>query len=461
MFYVFNDTNVIKTKKGTKGVNPYREAIKNLVADIKSTDFDILINTNVYIQSSLSSEIDKLLLKIYTMKDINYKLIEKELDTLYKKFGLLNMLNMYVFTVNQILDSYLFNLVVAEDDQVKVTDNNENYYKTCSLLAKISIYSIIVANDLLNSKIDYIENDIKDYKFVKQLKREKISLVKGLYDVPVLLSTKEARYFKNSLEANTMSVRDISPYFHTYTIVQFQQFTQMLFFKDDFKKYFKFEYEYDNNRLYGKTYFTIDSSVIKLRKVLPPNGGVILKINNDENIESIFINEKEDANLRALGGIVRYKDGAEEDFIFILNNPVSNFVYCTEPEKVFMALVKFYEIEYERIDKLRAKYKTMDFEVLSPYYWRYRANNYETTKEKEQRLQGKKVKREFTVNISSFIRKIKGNPSKEAQELAERLCVKLEPNHTIVREHKRTYNKSNESLDLDKISKLVKELSKL
>ena len=75
-------------------------------------------------------------------------------DTLYKKFGLLNMLNMYVFTVNQILDSYLFNLVVAEDDQVKVTDNNENYYKTCSLLAKISIYSILLFNKSLATIIE-------------------------------------------------------------------------------------------------------------------------------------------------------------------------------------------------------------------------------------------------------------------------------------------------------------------
>ena len=123
-----------------------------------------------------------------------------------------------------------------------------------------------------------------------------------------------------------------------------------------------------------------------------------------------------------------------------------------------MALLLFYEVSYENFDKILNKYGRMEFEVLSPYYWRYRKSNYETTKEREQRKQGRKVKREFTVSISSFIRKIKGNPSKEAQELAEKLCVKLEPNHTIVREHQRTYNKANDAIDVNKILDIIRKL---
>lgn len=458
MFYVYND---ISNSNNKKNFNPYREALKNLVDDIKNTDFNVLINTNVYIQSDICSDIDKIVLNIYSMKNINYKSIEKEFNNLYKKYGLLNLLNLYVVSVNQILDSYLFNNVVEPSKRVYILDDMDTYYKSCALLSKISLYSVIINNDLLNYKIDYMLDDKnkKDYRIVKDLKRENISLAKGLYDVPIFLTTKDARLFKNSLSSNKLTMSEIRGYMNTYTVLLFQSLTEIVFFKDEYKKYFNFQYDYDIKKLYKKKIFSIDHNVIKLRKVLPPKGGIVLKIKDDDDIESIYFNEKEDLNNRAIGGVVRYTDGTEEDFIFILNSLVSSSIFCTCSEKVFIALLLFYEVEYEIFNKVLNKYGKIDFEVLSPYYWRYRKNNYETNKEKKQRLEGKKIKREFTVNISSFIRKIKGNPSKEAQELAEKLCVKLNPNHTIVKEHQRTYNKNNsEGANLNKILDIMKKL---
>ena len=452
MYYVYNDIN------NKKNFNPYRESLKILVKDIKNTSFDVLINTNVYIKSELCSDIDKIVLNIYSMKDVNYKSIEKELNNLYKKFGLINLLNLYVISTNQILDSYLFNKVVDINRRVYILDDMESYYSSCALLAKISLFAIIINNDLLNYKIDYIADNKIDYKIIKNLKRENISLAKGLYDIPIFITTNEARRFKNSIESKELTTDFIKECFNTYTVPLFQSMAEMVFFKDEYKKYFNFKYDYNIETLYKKRIFSIDHNVVKMRKVLPPKGGVILKINNDADIESIYLNEKEDLNSRAVAGVVRYRDGSEEDFIFLLNNLVSSSIFCTHAEKVFMALLLFYEVSYENFDKILNKYGRMEFEVLSPYYWRYRKSNYETTKEREQRNQGRKVKREFTVSISSFIRKIKGNPSKEAQELAEKLCVKLEPNHTIVREHQRTYNKANDAIDVNKILDIIRKL---
>ena len=455
MFYVYNDINTLANKKN---FNPYREAIKVLVKDIKNTDFDKLINTSLYLKSDVSSEVEKIILKIYSMKDNNYKSIEKELVGLHKKFGLMNLLKLYVVSTNQILDSYLFNKCVHQSKMVEFSINKELFYETCALLSSVVMYSIVITNDLLKYKIEYISNDGLDYKLVKSLRRENISLMKGLYNIPVLLPTKEAATYRNALNSNKMSLNHIQSYMDVYTVLSFQAFSELLFFKGEYKKYFTFNYVYDTNVLYKKRIFSIEHNIIKLRKVLPPKGGVILKVKNDNDIESIFLNEKGDIDTRVIGGIVRYTDGTEEDFIFMLNNFVSSSIFCSHSEKVFMALLLFYEVEYENFYKILNKYGRVEFEVLSPYYWRYRKNNYETTKEKEERLKGNRLKREHTVNISTFIRKIKGNPSKEAQELAEKLCVKLEPNYTIVREHKRTYNKeANKPFEINKLLELLKD----
>ena len=435
MFYVYNNINNLNNKKKS---NEYREAIKVLVKDIKNTDFEVLINTNVYLKSEVCSEIDKLVLNIYSSKDINYKSIEKNLINLYKKFGLMNMIKLYVVSTNQILDSYLFNKCVDHSKRVTILDNTELYYKSCGLISNITMFSIILANDLLSSKIEYVAKGETDYKFIKNLKKEKISLAKGLYNIPVLLSSKETEFVRAINDE--MIFKD---YMNTYTVLLFQTFSELLFFKEEYNKYFEFNYEYSTTRIDRRRIFSIDHNVVKLRKVLPPKNGIVLKVKNDDNIEAIYFNEKEDVETRAICGVVKYKDGTEEDFVFLLNNFVSASIYCSYAEKVFMALLLFYQVEYDNFYKVLNKYGKMDFEVLSPYYWKYRNSNYETKKEKELRLEGKKFKREYTVNISTFIRKIKGNASKEAQELAERLCVKLEPNHTIVREHSRTYNKNN------------------
>lgn len=62
-------------------------------------------------------------------------------------------------------------------------------------------------------------------------------------------------------------------------------------------------------------------------------------------------------------------------------------------------------------------------------------------KDHESIKKGVKLKREYTVDVSAHLRK--GNPSQEAKDLADTLCIELPEGYTIVREHFRTYNKTN------------------
>ena len=77
MYYIFNDAGY------KKNFNPYKEALKELVKQIKNTEFDILINTNIYIQSQICADIDKLVLKIYSSDNINYNALEKDFKKLF------------------------------------------------------------------------------------------------------------------------------------------------------------------------------------------------------------------------------------------------------------------------------------------------------------------------------------------------------------------------------------------
>lgn len=51
------------------------------------------------------------------------------------------------------------------------------------------------------------------------------------------------------------------------------------------------------------------------------------------------------------------------------------------------------------------------------------------------------IKREFEVGIAPYIRKINGNSSVEADNLAKKLGIDLEEGYTVVKEHKRVYNR--------------------
>lgn len=183
------------------------------------------------------------------------------------------------------------------------------------------------------------------------------------------------------------------------------------------------------------------------RKVLVPNKGVVLLI-NDNVIESMRLEEFHKDNMHYIEVKVQYRKPIREVQTYIL--PVLNkeihisFLYKSSEEvdndrtvaDVVDYLADFLGIELEG----EIIGKTKPYDVISPVYWKYRDNNYLSPKDHEAVRKGMKLKREYTIEVSAHLRK--GNPSQDAKNLADSLCIKLPEGYTVVREHNRTYNKT-------------------
>ena len=88
----------------------------------------------------------------------------------------------------------------------------------------------------------------------------------------------------------------------------------------------------------------------------------------------------------------------------------------------------------------------MYYDVISPVYWKYRDKGYTTENDVLSKDKNLILKREFEIDIAPFLRKINGTPSQEALTLARKLSIDLKDRYTIVKPHKRTYNKINNQI---------------
>lgn len=140
--------------------------------------------------------------------------------------------------------------------------------------------------------------------------------------------------------------------------------------------------------------------------------------------------------------------------VFILNSNYINeyqcfydYKYYNQKNKTLEYIADFFEIEQlfdnENTNE-NIKDNNLEYDVISPSYWKYRNNNYISENDIVDN-KGVVIKREFEVKIAPFIRKINSEASLEARNLAKKLCVKLEEGHTIVKPHVRTYKKRIDS----------------
>ena len=180
------------------------------------------------------------------------------------------------------------------------------------------------------------------------------------------------------------------------------------------------------------------------RNVLLPNKGIILLI-NDTMIESIKLKEIHEGIINYMEVKVQYNKPVREvqTYIMPLMNekmPIS-FIYKISRKLGNGADVADYIAHFlgTGLDG-EPPSGVKPYEVISPNYWKYRDNNYMSPKDHESIKKGVKLKREYTVDVSAHLRK--GNPSQEAKDLADTLCIELPEGYTIVREHYRTYNKT-------------------
>lgn len=125
-------------------------------------------------------------------------------------------------------------------------------------------------------------------------------------------------------------------------------------------------------------------------------------------------------------------DGDENSMIMPLN---FNAVRARDNSGLLVILENFYGIRSEG-DYGKQVSEMKLFEVMSPYYWKYRYKGYTTDKEKVSTIRGYKEYREVPIGIHKAKM---GNPSNSAIKLAELHHIVLEAGETLVDEHVRHY----------------------
>lgn len=181
------------------------------------------------------------------------------------------------------------------------------------------------------------------------------------------------------------------------------------------------------------------------RKILLPKDGVILLIKDNPIIESILLKERICNDINNLIIVTRYKNGRE--IITTLMIKESEYlgdvrplnIYSVEEHLDISTTLDYVTSFFEIYDKDYYKYD-VNYEVIAPYYWKYRDKEYKSSNDVVDH-RGVIIKREYSVEIAPFVRKINGTPGKDAIELSKKLGIILEDGYTIVRPHIRTYNK--------------------
>lgn len=410
--------NVYKFKdKNTENIN--KELIKSYCKKLKTYDLDIVTRVDIMLGGPIVSEIQKAILQLYLKdKELSYKQKLKLFRDIYKKYGNEILLHDYISIAYSMVE-----IIGMENDGV-ITDIYEMYkaeehIDCASILANFMFLCLVIHEELVTHDIVFIMDKEQGVQFIRNKNINTLHIIETPYTLPCIISNKELEYirsFKNST--------DIVNCIGNLYVKKLGELALKLIMKK--------EYNGDSDFTINMCTITNDIDGLRDRKILTPRNGIVLAVNEKESkVESIYFKEQEYGCMRFITGAVRYRNGKESNLCLPLHNPHFTVFTCEEGIEVMMHILKFYgtgELKYTH-------------EILSPYYWKYRETKYETDKEKKQRILGMKVKREHFVEVGPTVRKINGKASKDASELANKLCINLEEGYTLVREHIRMYNK--------------------
>lgn len=427
-----------------------KDAMKILSSSVRASDLtDVTMVDIIKPGDKLFKDIQEIALNIY-LKNDKYptKRRIKDIKDLQKKHGLEKLVLTFLEMYDELIGQYHQEHNLKNDsksnpiDDKFIKDYRTNDRRFGRLFThSVCLFSIILNNNLFNQELDYIQNKDGDISFVKNLRKEASGVITGYNGLPFPISKFLSETIMGCAKEHGESYASQTA--SLVTVVFMSQFVAKYFYKSNYPKLIDtslnveklfFFYRYFNRDMEEMTsaHF-LDSDLFKQRKVLLPTNGVILKsLNKSSDLESALLNEFSTSYGLYIVGIARYKTGFEIPFTIPVHIKGNYLAYVPFPDDVFGLIYDFYGIK--SCDK--------EYEVISPYYWKYRNENYETKEEKELRLSGVKVKKEYEIKINSFVRKIKGHPSNEALSLARKLFIELEPNTTIVREHTRVYNKN-------------------
>lgn len=442
MFYFLNKDNHKSSKK--KRISPYRQVIKQLVNDINDTDTNAVLIVN-----SLNPEYRNVLLEDFISwvqaqgDDISYSIAEKKLKDIYAEVGLDRLIIFYISVLNTCLTED-FILRLSRMNNVKDADFFENYEefqirkKARTTLAKICLFSVIFSENLLDKSICKfsINDDYSKTKIIKEIKSETMSLFNGMDDIPLLLTQKETDLVYKLINKLRSDGESFAVFNHLKFLLSqhtLERFNAFYCFEDRLENFIT-NTEFTQNgatRVELSKFYSIPVEAIYQRRIIPPDEGVVIKVLDHPQIESIYLNECSRFNYRIIYGIVRFKDNYEQLYSLKVDiNPIL-VLFTLYSGDVTSILLDFYKTP-DTLKNNMGITSSFKFNILPAETWKYRTKNY--TIPSNEDINNNNVK------ITTYVRKTKGNPSKETLNYANKLKLILEENQTLVKEKGRNYN---------------------
>ncbi|MBQ8997131.1 MAG: hypothetical protein IJ086_00395 [Clostridium sp.] len=443
-----------KTKKMLAGQSKDKKTFLKAIFKVYEANFEHFDeNTFDNLTALLDCrEIEKIVLALRYKQGLNYKEKVNIINELTKDFTV-----EYFFTLDTIMRTYWNDLANAK---FKVS-NLTNLYKTYrydddsvdllfqQLAILINTMALIrcVKYSYHNSNIVSVE---KDYKLKKAITYNKMTACMG----PILLvgdidkADNEDIYdcvrhlgkVPNFDLAMTYILNFIS---HISTDEIVEDLYSKVVLRDEYASTVSNRITSTKDILYAE--FNIKDFL--RRKVLLPKSGVILLIKDNPVIESILLKEKLGTYYNNLIIVTRYKDGRENINTLIikewdLSRDERNLnVYKDEINYGGLTTADYVSSFFELYEENHYKYKP-EYEIIAPYYWKYRNKNYVSENDKIDN-KGVIIRREYSIDVAPFVRKINGEAGIESQALAKKLGIILDPGYTIVNAHTRTYNKNS------------------
>lgn len=442
MFYYINKSTSNSHKKKT--INPYRQIIKQLIDDINKTDINAAIAVNTLNPEYRNINIEEYISWVHSQgKDISYSMAEKKLKNIYEETGLDRTIIFYIAVLNTSLAED-FILKISRMNNVKDADFFNNYEEfkirkfARTTLTKISLYSIIFSENLLEKSIFKfsINEDYSKTRIIKEIRSEKMSLFKGLDDIPLLLTQKETDLACNLINKLKRDSQNIAIFEHLKLLLSqntLEHFNALYCFEnkfDDYVKDSKFNIN-DAKKFEAAKFYPVPVEATYQRKIIPPEEGVVLRVIDHPNIESLYINECSRFNYRIIYGVTRFKDGYEQSFSLKIDiNPVV-ILYTLYSSDLVGIILDFYKVPSSFKETLGIT-TSFKFELLPADAWKFRKKDYTVTYTNENTI--------ATPKFNTYVRKTKGKPSKETLIYAEKLKLTLEENQTLVKEKDRRYN---------------------
>lgn len=316
-------------------------------------------------------------------------------------------------------------------------------YLLFTIVAMINDLALYQGKTKLNSyTIDKIVDKVND-ESVKSyyLEMYRINSNKKISDSEILKSLNNRYYQSHKNYVDCLSHLVLSNNISLHQLVD-----------DNMKDYYNLERDLNSDMIF------IDSSIvecIKNRNFLLPAGGVILQGDDYE----IFIREVEKFDNYYISIILTSDSKVEGTMLIDLRNETVNASGNISKE-VINRILTFYETsglnyitnitlyilgnESDKSETEICKFEEIkDFEVVTPYYWRYKGKS----NINPNAVENSPINAEKKIVIEAFVRKLPkgGIASLERQELAKRRFINLKEGYTIVDRYERTIKSSKSS----------------